>query len=652
METKKVALGIVGITIFLFGCVSSTRSDPGTSSCEMHLLGNGTSVRGDAYKRLASVNTASDCCAACEADRGCMAWVLESQPVEDGLPRCLLKSIIGEPYTCNQCYGAALRLSSPPSMAPTPAWPPTPPHVPAAPTPPPFAAPRPHVFVVIQDDLGHDDVAFNGNDVNLDVTGNITRLAAEGIILGRHYVHWHCSPTRRTFLTGRLPLHHSEMLSGVATDDIDLRWTTIGQKLKSVGYKTYWFGKGHTGYLSVNHLPLQIGFDMFTGFLGGAEDHFSINRFQGNFPYSDPSYSADLYGRRALETVNVYNSSSADAAPLFFYLPWQNVHEPYQAPKTWPSDQDVLRGMLHASDQWMGLLRTSLHDKGMWNTTVLFYSADNGGVNRGSNWPLRGEKHTNWEGGMRAAAFVSGGFIPPKLRGTRNKMVFHIADWYTTICHLAGVSGVDDPPVAPLPVDPSNPQKDIYGTNSFPAVDGVNIWPMLTEPTLYDSSNITAAHTQLWLSAQVLLRGRYKIVVAQQEPSITNNPPVYGWKCGGSDHARCDTSNSSSEQWVDPTPAQSACGCAFKDRSHLVPCLFDVVDDPSEYHDLSLQNESLRADMWRALNLSNLEWYGPGHSPVDKLGPCDANCSAAFWAPWAPRHDGQNYPICGVPGCN
>lgn len=95
----------------------------------------------------------------------------------------------------------------------------------------------------------------------------------------------------------------------------------------------------------------------------GAEDHFSVNRFQGNFPYSDPSYSADLYGSHALDTLKAYNPAGSEARPLFFYLPWQNVHEPYQAPKTWPSDQDVLRGMLDASDKWMGQLRLTLHTK-------------------------------------------------------------------------------------------------------------------------------------------------------------------------------------------------------------------------------------------------------------------------------------------------
>lgn len=108
----------------------------------------------------------------------------------------------------------------------------------------------PHVFMFLQDDLGHDDVAFNGNEVNLDVTANITAAARDGIILKRHYVHWHCSPTRRSFLSGRLPLHHSEFLSSATSDDLDLRWTTIAQKLKPRGYMAYWFGKGMT------HMPL------------------------------------------------------------------------------------------------------------------------------------------------------------------------------------------------------------------------------------------------------------------------------------------------------------------------------------------------------------------------------------------------------------
>ena len=235
--------------------------------------------------------------------------------------------------------------------------------------------------MVLQDDLGHDDVTFtNGNSVNSDVTGNITATAQQGIILDRHYVHWHCSPTRRTFLTGRLPLHHSEFLSAVNGDDIDLRWTTIAQKLKPAGYATYWYGKGHTGYKSFNHLPLQLGFDAFTGFLGGAQDHFSTGRWQGNCPLTpaNDSYCATLYGGMAHATLVDYDATAPNAKPLFFYLPWQNVHAPYEAPVAWQGD--VLRGMLAATDAALGNIVDTLKTKGMWANSVIFYSADNGGT--------------------------------------------------------------------------------------------------------------------------------------------------------------------------------------------------------------------------------------------------------------------------------
>ena len=59
------------------------------------------------------------------------------------------------------------------------------------------------------------------------------------------------------------------------------------------------------------------------------------------------------------------------------------------------------------------------------------YAADNGGVDDGqtplggNNWPLRGEKHTSWQGGVRVAAFVSGGLVPSRFRGTRSDVVSH-----------------------------------------------------------------------------------------------------------------------------------------------------------------------------------------------------------------------------------
>jgi arylsulfatase A-like enzyme len=74
-----------------------------------------------------------------------------------------------------------------------------------------------------------------------------------------------------------------------------------------------------------------------------------------------------------------------------------------------------------------------LRSKGMWERTVLVYSSDNGGRGSGNNYPLRGKKATNYEGGMRVSAFVSGGMVPSPLRGTSSSIRFHICDWCVRI---------------------------------------------------------------------------------------------------------------------------------------------------------------------------------------------------------------------------
>ena len=54
--------------------------------------------------------------------------------------------------------------------------------------------------------------------------------------------------------------------------------------------------------------------------------------------------------------------------------------------------------MLWATDCYAGRIRALLEGKGMWENTLVVYSADNGGRGDGSNYPLRGEKRTNYEG--------------------------------------------------------------------------------------------------------------------------------------------------------------------------------------------------------------------------------------------------------------
>ncbi len=204
------------------------------------------------------------------------------------------------------------------------------------------------------------------------------------------------------------------------------------------------------------------------------------------------------------------------------------------------------------------------------------------------------------------------------------------------------------------------------------------MWPFwVTNP----KSKSEAAHPEgLWLSREVMVLGQYKLVVAQQDPRTTNSGPTFGWRCGGNGHPRCDTTESYEcgenpdtkgancgpqcaspqcvAQWVNASAEQCACGCSYLERDHFVPCLFDVDADESEFTDISAKQPSIREQLWSKLNRSNLELYmhrafervelGPTRSPAAMLGPCNTNCSNAYWARWG---IGSQGPVCGVPGC-
>jgi hypothetical protein len=66
----------------------------------------------------------------------------------------------------------------------------------------------------------------------------------------------------------------------------------------------------------------------------------------------------------------------------------------------------------------------------------MVFSADNGGpIYRwgdpgANNFPLRGGKASNWEGGIRVNAFVSGGAVPVSMQGTKATGLIALWDWY------------------------------------------------------------------------------------------------------------------------------------------------------------------------------------------------------------------------------
>lgn len=345
---------------------------------------------------------------------------------------------------------------------------------------------KPHIIMIVVDDLGWADVGFRNNSYVQSPWLN--NLAANGHVLSNYYVQATCSPTRACFLTGRLPLH-----TGVGTPTksnvaigMSLREVTVAQQLRSQGYRAHAVGKWHVGMMSFNHTPTFRGFESFYGFYGGSENYYThgateykrrggkkniidfrrdASEFCGigcsEVPVRDiGQYSTDLFTREAINLISSHDVST----PLFLYLAYQAVHGPISPPKqlqqryvdTLP-DEPARRkyaAVLSGVDDGVGRISAVLRKRGMYENTFLVVTTDNGGsIHHGSNnAPLSGGKGNIWEGGIRGTAIVRA----PGLRndGSEFQGLAHAVDWMPTLARAAG-------------------------GNTISAVDGFDLWPAL-----------------------------------------------------------------------------------------------------------------------------------------------------------------------------
>ena len=130
-----------------------------------------------------------------------------------------------------------------------------------------------------------------------------------------------------------------------------------------------------------------------------------------------------------------------------------------------------------------------------------------------NNTPLKGGKISAWEGGVRVAAFASGGLIPAKMRGTVMQQKLHVADWYATFAGLAGVDPTDHRAAA----------------SGLPPIDSEDIWPLLSgantsEPHEYIPIVVNYEMRSGKGSVSALLMGNYKLLVGVQQMSYWQGP--------------------------------------------------------------------------------------------------------------------------------
>jgi arylsulfatase B len=530
----------------------------------------------------------------------------------------------------------------------------------------PTANTKPHIIVLLMDDFGYNNVGYHAKDQGNEeetVTPNIDQLASTGLILERHYTYAKCGPSRSSLQSGRLPVHVSTIntapesynpndpISGYS--GIPRNMTCIAEKMKQAGYRTVMTGKWDAGMATPRHTPQGRGYDEFLGYFHHAVDYYTcgvtltaigeinvcLNQFTDlwlndgpapdNLTSSGTIYLEDTLLDHTLQAIY----SHPPSVPLFLVHSFHLIHTPLQVPaeqlEKFTSYIDYenrakYAAMVNYADTIIGNIVQALHDTNLYDNSLIVLFSDNGGpvYNPGSanNYPLRGGKYSDFEGGVRVNALVNGGVLPSSRRGEIETKYIHIADWYATFIRLAtfGVSGeVDSNIMQELLYD------DDAASADLPQVDSIDAWDTITGSS-GSSSSTSGGRTEIHLSEQTLISGQYKLIVGNQTQVLWEGP-FYP--------------NATGQQPMFPDSPYSPSSSTFEYDCGTDGCLFDIFNDPTEHFDIADSQPEIRQTMLNRLNELNKSFFNP-----DRGGGDISACEIAVG-----RYDNHYGPFVEVP---
>lgn len=454
--------------------------------------------------------------------------------------------------------------------------------------------PRPNIVFFYADDLGFGDLACYGSDHAQ--SPRLDQLASEGTRFTQFYVsHCVCSPTRASAITGHFPGRHriyghlSFFKANRARhmpDWLDVNAPCFPRALQQAGYRTAMIGKWHLGggsgrtfrisdlknpdvdtshrtEIVINHPDappvVDYGFHYSRTTIGNGPTWKGIQPWpqaHDVYPYMSQDWLTWSSQAVADDTIRLLERHARDHrdSPFYINVWFKDVHTPFK-----PTDDmrrpfrhldekpQVHYAMVRYMDEQIGRVLDSLKHLGLDKNTLVLFSSDNGAARGrgGSNGPLRGWKHTLYEGGIRVPLIVRWPEGGVKAGRVDQESVLNICDFVPTFCRITGAAMPSDyqsdgedmiNALTGNAFQRSKPQFWHYPTATPSLAMRRGNWKLLTQidgtdPQLYDlagdvaeSKNLAAVNPELVTQMrQSLLHWYQELPVAAAEAQATTD---------------------------------------------------------------------------------------------------------------------------------
>ncbi len=396
---------------------------------------------------------------------------------------------------------------------------------------------KPNLVFILVDDLGWKDLGYMGSEFY--ETPHIDQFSKQSVNFTNAYSSGSvCSPSRAAILTGRHPvrLQITDWIPGLGSEgrmlttpaisnELSLEETTLTERLKVNGYKTFFAGKWHLG--DTAFYPEDQGFDIN---IGGHDKGSPPGGYYA--PYKNPVLEDGPEGeyltdRLTEESLQFLDNVGDD--PFMLYLSFYTVHTPIQANKkylkkfedklsqmetqesgtrtegdgitTLDQRNPAYASMVYAMDLNVGRIIEKLKKKGMLEHTIVVFTSDNGGLStldKDRNYagptsvlPLRGGKGWLYEGGIRVPLLYKPLYYKGGARVVETPVVGH--DFYPTILSQMGLVTPEDL-----------------------TVDGIDFTPALSNPESIPERDIVwhypHYHGSGWTPGSAIRSGKWKLI--------------------------------------------------------------------------------------------------------------------------------------------